>query len=121
MTEKEKIKIIVKALDDKKAKEIRVIKVADLTTVTDYFVIASGTSTTQVKALSDEAEFKMKEAGEKPFGIEGYTSAGWILLDYGSIVVNVFHEKEREFYSLERLWQDGEEIDKSEFLEGEEI
>lgn len=120
MTEKEKIKVILKALDDKKAKDIKVIKVADLTTLTDCFVIASASNTTQAKALSDEVEFKMKEAGEKLLGQEGYTSAGWILLDFGNIVVNVFHEKEREFYSLERLWQDGAEIDIKEFLEGEE-
>ena len=120
MTENEKIIIILKALDDKKAKDIKVIKVSELTTLTDYFVIASASNTTQAKALSDEVEFKMKEAGEALLGQEGYLSAGWILLDFGNIVVNVFHEKEREFYSLERLWQDGAEIDIKEFLEGEE-
>lgn len=120
MTEKEKLSTIVKALNEKKAKEIRIIKVSSLTTVTDYFVVASGTSTTQVKALSDEVEYKMKESGERALGLEGYTSAAWILIDFGSIVVNVFHEREREFYSLERLWQDGEEIDVNEFIEGEE-
>lgn len=116
MTSEEKVKIIVGALDSKKAKDIKVIKVDDLTTVTDYFVVATGSSTTNVKALSDEAEYKMKEAGYYCSGVEGYDTAGWILLDFTDVVVNVFTGEQREFYSLERLWKDGTEVDAAEFL-----
>ena len=121
MTDREKLQVIVSALDSKKAHDIRVIKVEKLTSLTEYFVLASGSSTTQVKALSDEVEFQMKNKGELPSGVEGYTgSASWVLLDYISIVVHVFGTETREFYSLERLWQDGEELNAEEFLGGEE-
>jgi ribosome-associated protein len=121
MTDREKLQVIVSALDSKKAHDIRIIKVEKLTSLTEYFVLASGSSTTQVKALSDEVEFQMKNKGELPAGVEGYTgSASWVLLDYISIVVHVFGTETRDFYSLERLWQDGEELNKEEFLGGEE-
>ncbi len=121
MTDREKLQVIVSALDSKKALDIKIIRVEKLTSLAEYFVLASGGSTTQVKALSDEVEFKMKENGEMPQGVEGYTgSASWVLLDYNSIVVHVFGTETREFYSLERLWQDGEELNKEEFLGGEE-
>ena len=74
-------------------------------------VIATGRSSTQVKALADEVEFKMDELGYSVSHIEGYRSNSWILLDYVDIIVNVFNEEAREFYDLERLWQDGKEID----------
>ena len=97
------IEIAVKALDSKKAKDIDAIKIGDLTIIADYFLIASGTSSTQVKALADEVEFKLSEAGVEPDHIEG-RATGWILLDYGSVVVHVFHEETRHFYDLERHW-----------------
>lgn len=98
---------IVAALEDKKARELKVIDIHNLTTVTTYFVICSGTSTTHIKALADEVEFRLKEKGVSPLRIEGYNNARWILMDYGEIVVHIFHEEDREFYNLERLWQDG--------------
>ncbi len=116
MTDIEKIKIIVSALDSKKAADIKIIKIEKLTSLAEYFVIASGTSTTQVKALADEVEFQMKENGVLSSGVEGYSFANWVLLDYVSVVVHVFGTETREFYSLERLWQDGEEISVEEFL-----
>ncbi len=105
----------VKALDDKKAEEIKVIRISELTVMADYFIIANGTSNTHVRALAEEAEYALSEAGVKPRNIEG-RSTGWILLDYGSVMIHVFTPKDRDYYNLERLWQDGEELDISEFV-----
>lgn len=106
----------VKALDSKKAVDIEVIGITDLTVIADYFVIATGSSSTQVKALADEVEYQLKLKDVEPLHIEG-RSTGWIVLDYGSVVVHVFHSEQREFYQLERLWQDGEKIDVEKLLE----
>ncbi|MCD7773395.1 MAG: ribosome silencing factor [Ruminococcus sp.] len=116
MNQNEKLKIIVKAADSKIADDIKVIKISDLTIISDYFVIADGSSVTQTKAIADEIEFKMKEAGVSPLRTEGYQGANWIILDYGDIVVHVFYKETRQFYNLERLWNDGEEIDVSTLL-----
>ncbi len=116
MNQNEKLKIIVKAADSKRADDIKIIKIADLTIISDYFVIANGNSSTQTKAIADEIEFKMKEAGISPLRTEGYQGANWIILDYGDIVVHVFYKETREFYNLERLWNDGEEIDAEALL-----
>ncbi len=116
MNQNEKLKIIVKAADSKRADDIKIIKIADLTIISDYFVIANGNSSTQTKAIADEIEFKMKEAGVSPLRTEGYQGANWIILDYGDIVVHVFYKETREFYNLERLWNDGEEIDAEALL-----
>ena len=105
-------------LDNKKAKDVRIIKIDDLTVVTDYIVIATGTSTTQVKALADEVDFMVdKEIGKQPARVEGYESKNWILLDYETVIVHVFHPQAREYYNLDKLWADGTEI---EFELGEE-
>ena len=118
MNSYEKLKIAVKALDSKKAVDIKAIKVEDITILADYFVIATGMSTTQVKALADEVDFKLSEAGVEPGHIEG-KSSGWILLDYGTVVIHVFYKDDREFYALERLWQDSEYLDIEE-LKGQD-
>ncbi|MCR4926097.1 MAG: ribosome silencing factor [Clostridiales bacterium] len=115
MTIKEKVKNAVKALDDKKALDIRVIEIGDLTTVADYFVVATGSSSTHVKALADEVEYQMTQAGVEPDHIEG-RSTGWILLDYLDFVVHVFLGESREYYNLERLWSDAKEVDISDFI-----
>ena len=102
------------ALDKKKAANIKVIKVRDLTVLTDYFVIANGTSTTHVAALADEVEFQLaKNCSEKPSHIEDSDSKRWILLDYSNVIVNVFTPDTRDFYGLEHQWADGEEVDIS--------
>lgn len=113
------IEISVKALDSKRAENIRVIGIRDLTVIADYFVIANGTSTTQTKALADEVEYQLKEKGRTPQRIEGYQGANWIVLDYGDVVVHVFYKETRQFYDLERLWSDGENIDISHLLKKE--
>lgn len=101
---------IIGALKEKKAVDLKIIDIQELTTIATYFIICSGTSTTHIKSLADEVEFKLKEKGIMPFRREGYNSARWILMDYGDIVVHIFHEEDREFYNLERLWQDGRAI-----------
>ena len=116
MQAEKKCEIIVKALDSKKGLDIRLIKVSDITALTEYFVLATGTSSTQVRALAEEAEFRMSQAGVEPHHIEG-KSTGWILLDYGDVVVHVLNEQSREFYDLERLWADGEKIDISDIID----
>ena len=113
MTDREELEIAVKALDSKKANKITALKVDDLTILANYFVIASASSTTQVKALADEVEYQLGEKGVKPKSIEGYQSQNWIVLDYYDIIVHVFLEETREFYQLERLWADGTPVDIS--------
>ena len=108
MTSLETAKMAVKALDSKKALDIKVIKIQDISAIADYFVIATGTSSTHVKALADEVEAQLDEAGISVSHVEGYRSNSWILLDYVDVVVHVFSDEAREYYDLERLWQDGE-------------
>ena len=97
---------IARALDSKKGQDIKVLKTEELTTLADYFVICSATSTTQVKALADVAEETAKQLGEPPHHIEGHRGGVWTLLDFSSVVVHVFMEEARQFYDLERLWAD---------------
>ncbi|MFR2136891.1 MAG: ribosome silencing factor [Pseudoruminococcus massiliensis] len=111
MTSLETAKMAVKALDSKKALDIKVIKIQDISAIADYFVIATGTSSTHVKALADEVEAQLDEAGISVSHVEGYRSNSWILLDYVDVVIHVFSDEAREYYDLERLWQDGEIID----------
>lgn len=110
-------KIAAGILDSKKAKDVQAVKVDDLTSVTEYFVFAGGTSNTQVRALADEVEFRLKtEYGEAPIHTEGYRDATWIVLDYGYVMIHVFQPTAREFYKIEKLWADGEQVDLSDVL-----
>lgn len=106
ITTKEIAKLAVNAADQKNGADILVLDVDRLTTIADYFVICSGTSSPQIKAIADEIERALIEAGETPIHIEGYFDANWILMDYGSVVVHIFRQETREFYSLEHLWAD---------------
>ena len=115
METKTLVEKIVKVLDDKKAEEIKVIKISELTVMADYFIIANGTSNTHVRALAEEVEDVIAKEGEEARSIEG-RSTGWILLDYSEVVVHIFTPRDREYYNLERLWQDGEEIDISTLI-----
>ncbi len=118
MTSLELTKTIVKILDAKKAQDIEAIGIKDLSIIADYFVIASGSSSTQVKALADEVEYKLKtDYGIEPQRVEGYRSSTWVLVDYGNVIVHVFYGETREFYSLERLWTDGERLSLDELLQ----
>ena len=102
-----------KAICSKKGLDIQVIEISDISVLADYMVIATGTSSTHVKALADEVEYKLDEAGISVSHIEGYRSNSWILLDYVDVIVNVFSDEAREFYDLDRLWQDGKPVDLS--------
>ena len=114
---RELAEIAVKALDSKKGKEIRLIRIDKITTLAEYFVICTGTSNTQINALCGAVEKALKEqAGEEPLHREGYRGGTWVLLDYGCVVVHVFNDEARKFYSLEHLWADGEEVDLSAIL-----
>lgn len=116
-TPKELAIIAAKALDERKGKEIRAIEIAEQSTLADYFVFATGTSSTQINALCDSVEKAMKEqAEEQPLRREGYRDGTWVLLDYGCVVIHVFSQEAREFYSLERLWNDGKPLDLSDVL-----
>lgn len=105
----------IKILDNKKAADITALKITDLTTVADYFVIVSGTSTTHIKALADELEDKLSEMGQEPKHIEG-KATGWILLDYGNVVVHIFTPDSRETFNLEKLWSDAQTVDISKWV-----
>lgn len=102
--------LAAKAIDSKKGRDIKVLKVEDLTVLTDYFVIATGGSTTQVRALADEVEFQLSQQGIEPNHIEGASTRNWILLDYGSVVVHVFQPDARDFYALDKMWADASPV-----------
>lgn len=109
---KELALMAAKALSEKKGREIHVLEISDLTTLADYFVLATGSSNTQINALVDNVEKVLTEqAGEEPLHREGYRGGTWVLLDYGCIAVHVFNAEAREFYGLERLWRDGKNVD----------
>ncbi len=111
---------IVRSLDTHKAQDISVLGVSGVTPIADYFVIASTTSHTGVRALCDYVDTDLGKLQIGPLRTEGYRSADWILLDYGTVVVHVFLDSTRTFYDLERLWQDAEALDPALFLEDEE-
>ena len=110
LTSAEIAAIAAKALDDKKARDIKVLKTDKQTVLADYFVICNGTSSTHIKALVDEVDRKLSEAGEPPIRREGLRSDIWVLMDFGSVIVHVFTDEARKFYNLERLWSDSEEV-----------
>ncbi len=117
MTQEELIKAAVKILDGKKAEDIRVIEIRDLTIIADYFIIADGTSVTQTRALADELEFRLKEMGREPRQVQGNNGSNWIVLDYSDVVIHIFYKETRDFYNLERLWSDGKDVDIEKYLE----
>lgn len=109
--------LTAKAISSKKGLNIKLIEIGDISSLADYMVIATGTSSTHVKAIADEVEYQLDEAGISVSHIEGYRSNSWILLDYVDVIVHIFSEEAREFYDLERLWQDGKEIDISDIVD----
>ena len=103
--------LVVNTLDSKKAKDIKLLKTSKITSLADYFVICTAGSTIQLKTLSDEVEKTLKENGEMPRKREGRGAGGWILIDFVCVVVHLFLQETRDFYALDRLWSDAEEID----------
>jgi ribosome-associated protein len=116
MTPKEMALLLAKALDSKKGKDILVLETDGVTTLADYFVLCTGSSAPQLKALADAGEKAMKEAGILPHHVEGHRGGTWILQDYGDVVVHLFSPEAREFYDLDRLWQDAKALDLTEIL-----
>ena len=116
LTPKEIAYAVTKALDEKKGMNIKLLKIDRVSSLADYFLICTGTSNTHVRTLCDFAEYTLEELGEPMLGREGHRGNSWELLDYGTIVVHVFTEEAREFYSLERLWADAETIDISDII-----
>ena len=108
--------IASKALDDKKAKDVKILRTTEKTVLADYFVICNGTSSTHIKALVDEVDKQLSEAGEPPVRREGLRSDIWVLMDFGCVIVHVFTDEARKFYDLERLWSDAEVIESSSLI-----
>ena len=106
--------LVAKAADEKKALNTVILDIRDLSLIADYFVICSGNSETQVQAIAREIKEKVIEAGMEIKGMEGVSHARWVLLDLGDVVVHVFHKEERDFYNLERLWNDAPRVDYKE-------
>ena len=105
--------VAYRALDDKKAKDVKILKTAEHTVLADYFVICNGTSPAHIKALVDEVDKQLSEAGEPPMRREGLRSDIWVLMDFGSVIVHIFTDEARKFYDLERLWSDAEAVTPS--------
>lgn len=105
------LKKVVDALEDKKAEDIRLIDISEVSTIADYFVITNGINVSQIQALSDNVEEKLNNDGVRPRSIEGYNTANWILMDYRDFLVHIFDRENRGFYDLERIWRDGKVID----------
>lgn len=108
--EKKMVQIIYKALEDKKGENICIIDISHISVLADYFIITNGTSDNQVKALVENVEEKMQEAGFPQKQREGQKGGTWVLLDYGNVIVHVFDKDNRNFYDLERIWSDGKRI-----------
>ncbi len=109
-------KYVVSILDAKKARDLKLLHVEARTVIADYFVICTGNSRTQIRALADEIEFKLDQYGIKPRHVEGTDSGIWVLQDYGSVIIHIFSGDAREFYNLEKLYQDTTEEDISEII-----
>ncbi len=120
LTTKEVAYAVTKALDSKKGMNIKLLKIDKVSSLADYFLICTGTSNTHVKTLCDYAEYTLEQLGEPMLGREGHRGNTWELLDFGAIVVHVFTEEARDYYALERLWADAEQIDIKDIVIEEE-
>ncbi len=114
MTSSETAKLAVTALEDKKAEDIRVIDISEVSVIADYFIIANGTNRSQIQTLSDHVEETLGRAGVPLKQAEGYDSANWVLLDFRDVIVHIFDRENRLFYDLERIWRDGKLIEPDE-------
>jgi ribosome-associated protein len=111
MTNNELLKTIYKALDDKKAENIKIIDISNISVMTDHFLITNGANQPQVDALVDAAEETLLKAGVKDVKVEGGRNNGWTLIDAGSIIIHIFTRENRDFYDLERIWKDGKAVE----------
>ncbi|MGM9615349.1 MAG: ribosome silencing factor [Oscillospiraceae bacterium] len=115
----EAAKLAVKALDDKQAADIRLLRTEELTVLADYFVICSANSSSHVRTLYDEVDKRLSMAGLPPIRREGYRNSNWLLLDFGCLIVHIFQKETRAFYNLERLWDDAQQIDITDIVKEE--
>lgn len=111
---KEMAKIAADALEEKKAKDVKILDISDVSVLADYFIIASGSNRNQVQAMADEVQEKLYKSGFESKQVEGYQTANWILMDYQDIIIHIFDEENRLFYDLERIWRDGSLVEKAD-------
>lgn len=114
MDSKEMARMACEAMEDKKAQDIKIINIEHVSTLADYFIIASGTNRSQVQAMADNVNEVLGRAGVEPKQMEGYQNANWILIDYRDVVIHIFDEENRLFYDLERIWRDGSLVERDE-------
>ena len=114
MNNREIAKLAIKALEDKKAEDIKVIDISEVSVIADYFIIASGTNRNQIQTLSDNVEETLGKAGIHLKQVEGYDNANWVLLDFQDVIIHIFDKENRLFYDLERIWRDGKLIEASD-------
>ena len=114
-TAKEIAKIVIAALEDKKAEEISIIDISTVSVMADYFIIASGNSRNQVQAIIDNVDSELQKIHIIPKQVEGYGTGNWVLMDYGDVIVHIFDKENRLFYDLERVWRDGKTVDLNDF------
>ena len=105
------VKLALKALDEKKGKDLKVIDIREVSVIADYFIIASASNENQVQAMMDSVEETLGRAGWEPRQVEGTRNSSWILMDYGDVIIHIFDEENRLFYDLERIWRDGKVLD----------
>ncbi|MCM1263066.1 MAG: ribosome silencing factor [Butyrivibrio sp.] len=110
MDSKEMAKLAITALEDKKAEDVKIIDISNISTIADYFIIASGTNKSQIQTMTDNVAETLGRAGRPHKHIEGYQNANWILMDFQDIIVHIFDRENRLFYDLERIWRDGVEV-----------
>ncbi len=108
-------KLVIDALEDKKAEDIKIIDISEVSVMADYFIIAGGSNRSQIQALSNNVEEKLGRAGHPVKQIEGYDTANWILMDFGDVIVHIFDKENRLLYDLERIWRDGKIVEKDAF------
>lgn len=112
MNTKETALMAVNALEDKKAEDIRIIDISDISTIADYFIIADGSNRSQIQAMADNVSEVLVRAGVTLRQMEGYQNANWILMDFQDVIIHIFDRENRLFYDLERIWRDGVPTDK---------
>ena len=110
----EMAKLAIAALEDKKAEDIKIIDISEVSVIADYFIIAGGSNRSQIQALCDNVDEQLTRAGFPPKQKEGYDTANWILLDFGDVIVHIFDKENRLLYDLERIWRDGKQISAEE-------
>lgn len=117
MNSKEIACIACEAMEDKKAQDIKIINIEKVSSLADYFIVASGMNRNQVQAMADNVNETLGKVGVEPKQLEGYQNANWILMDYRDVVIHIFDEENRLFYDLERIWRDGEIVEREELDE----